>query len=164
MPAFLSRGFSSTPVWRQRCKVKITEGSCQHNKKRLPTPAPCCAAVQLHHPQGAEQCTGWAGLLSQQRGKPQAPRSWHKKRWLLLFWEEQLVLAQDAVHQQDSGSPQAASAELLGALHRAGRDLWAAFWSKSTQTRKLCSLFQTKYGKLIACYKRDLLQIKQKQD
>lgn len=43
MPAFLSRGFSSTPVWRQRCKVKLTEGSCQHNKKRRPTPAPCCA-------------------------------------------------------------------------------------------------------------------------
>lgn len=136
--------------------------SAQQKKASHPSSMLCC--VQLHHPQGAKQCTGWAGLLSQQRGKPQAPRSWHKERWLLLFWEEQLVLAQDAVHQQDSGCPRAASAESLGALHRAGRDLWAAFWSKSTQTRKLCSLFQTKYGKLIACYKRDLLQIKQKQD
>ena len=106
------------------------------NKNYFSTQLDAVLCVATAAPGGAERCTGQARLISEHRGKPLAPSSWHLG-YVLGFGEEELVSAQDAAHQQDSGCPQAVAIKQLGALHGAGRDPWAVFRFDSTQIRKL---------------------------
>lgn len=136
---------------QQRAHVSTT-------KKRLPTPAPRCAAcscISPEEPRGAQDGQDCSHSTGESAGPPAAgPRragccffgrnswSWHR----MLFTSR--TVAAPELHLESGWEPCTGQ----------------AFWSKSTQTRKLYSLFQTKYGKLIVCCKRDLLQTKQKQD